>query len=215
MKNERRTLRAALYVRTSTLKQEESIKLQEQRLRYHCKSKLYEVYNVYKDEGLSGATMEIRDDLKRMMNDVEKKRFDVIIVTHLDRFARSTKDLLSLIERINIFGVKLATLDQPIDTTTPEGELFVTMLGAIAEFEKKLILTRLSIGRDNAKEKGKNIHRKRKDIPLKKLEEYLKKGLSANAISKILDVSTPVIIDRATNDLGYKWELYRWVKKDE
>jgi len=150
-----------------------------------------------------------------MMKDVEKRKFDVIIVTHMDRFARSTKDLLVLIEKLNIYKVKFSTIDQPIDTTTPDGEMFITILGAIADFEKKLILTRLSIGRERAKEKGKNLHRKRKDISLKKLEYYLNRGLSCSAISKLLDASTPVIIDRATNELGYEWENYKWVKKND
>ena len=215
MENERSLLKAALYVRTSTTKQEESMKIQEERLRSYCKAKKYDIYDIYKDEGLSGATIEIRKELQRMMNDVEKKKFDVMIVTHMDRFARSTKDLLGLIEKLNMYGVKFSTIDQPIDTTTPDGEMFITILGAIADFEKKLILTRLSIGRENAKEKGKNLHRKRKDVPLKKLEYYLKRGLSCSAISKLLDASTPVIINRATNDLGYEWENYKWIKRNE
>ena len=206
--------KAGIYVRTSTLKQDDSLVIQEEKLRNYCKAKGYEVVGLYKDEGFSGATTEARKELERLMKDAERGEIDIVIVTDLDRFARSTKDLLDLVERLNIYGAKLAALNQPIDTSTMEGELFITILGAIAEFEKKLILRRLSVGRERAKKEGKNIHKRKIDIPLKKIEEYLKKGLSCNAIAKIFNVSVPSIHDRVTKELGYVWVDYRWIKKE-
>jgi DNA invertase Pin-like site-specific DNA recombinase len=80
---------------------------------------------------------------------------DVLMVTRLDRLARSTRDLLNILDAIAKAGAGFKSLgDSWADTTTPHGRLLLTMLGGIAEFERELILARTSDGRARAKARG-------------------------------------------------------------
>jgi DNA invertase Pin-like site-specific DNA recombinase len=83
------------------------------------------------------------------------KAGDVLVVTRLDRLARSTKDLLNILDMIAKGGAGFKSLaDAWADTTMPHGKLMITVLGGLAEFERSLILARTSDGRTRAKAKG-------------------------------------------------------------
>ena len=85
---------------------------------------------------------------------------DVLIVTRLDRLARSTRDLLNIVERISEKGAEFRSLAEVwADTTTPSGRLMLTVLGGIAEFERDLIRSRTAEGRARAKAAGKSLGR--------------------------------------------------------
>ena len=86
---------------------------------------------------------------------------DVLLVTRLDRLARSTRDLLIVLDAVAKAGAGFRSLsDQWADTTTPHGKLMITILGGLAEFERKLILARTSEGRTRAKARGVRFGRK-------------------------------------------------------
>jgi DNA invertase Pin-like site-specific DNA recombinase len=88
---------------------------------------------------------------------------DTLIVTKLDRLARSTRDLLNTLATISDKGATFKSLgDQWADTTTPHGRLMLTVLGGLAEFERHLILARTSDGRERAKARGVRFGRKQK-----------------------------------------------------
>ena len=80
---------------------------------------------------------------------------DQLVITKLDRLGRSTKDLLGLLERLNDLNVQLKVLDQNIDTSTPEGKFFFTIIGAVAEFERSLIVSRTKDGLAAARARGR------------------------------------------------------------
>lgn len=80
---------------------------------------------------------------------------DQLVITKLDRLGRSTKDLLALLERLNEQGVELKVLDQNIDTSTAEGKFFFTIIGAVAEFERSLIVSRTRDGLAAARARGR------------------------------------------------------------
>lgn len=87
---------------------------------------------------------------------------DVLVFTKMDRLARSTRDLLNILEEISKTGAKFRCLDNPmLDTTTPHGALIVQVLGAVAEFERKLIVGRTSEGRQRAMANGVKFGRQR------------------------------------------------------
>ena len=91
-------------------------------------------------EKVSGAQSD-RVELGKLLKTI--KRDDVLIVTRLDRLARSTLDLLSILRRITEVGAKFRSLKDPwADTTTPHGELMVTILAGLATFERHLIKAR-------------------------------------------------------------------------
>jgi DNA invertase Pin-like site-specific DNA recombinase len=88
---------------------------------------------------------------------------DVLLVTKLDRLARSTRDLLNTLAIINEKGASFRSLGDPwADTTTPHGKLMITVLGGLAEFERHLIFARTSEGRQRAMARGTRFGRKPK-----------------------------------------------------
>jgi DNA invertase Pin-like site-specific DNA recombinase len=88
---------------------------------------------------------------------------DVLLVTRLDRLARSTRDLLNVLATVSERGAGFKSLGDPwADTTTPHGRLMVTVLGGLAEFERALIMTRTGEGRARAKARGVRFGRKPK-----------------------------------------------------
>ena len=100
-------------------------------------------YRVFAEK-ISGAAME-RPELKKMLRKVGEG--DVVIVTRLDRLARSTRDLLNILAKLNEKNVGFRSLgDVWADTTTPHGRLMLTLLGGIAEFERELIRMRTAGG---------------------------------------------------------------------
>ncbi len=103
-------------------------------------------------EKISGARSD-RKQLARLVVGLDKG--DVLVVTRLDRLARSTRDLLNLLDTVAIKGADFKSLrDAWADTTTPHGRLMLTVLGGLAEFERELIRTRTGEGRQRAKARG-------------------------------------------------------------
>ena len=92
---------------------------------------------------------------------------DVLIVTRLDRLARSTRDLLNVLDAVAKQGAGFRSLkDAWADTTTPHGRLMLTILGGLAEFERELIRARTGEGRKRAKDRGVRFGRPRKLTPI-------------------------------------------------
>lgn len=86
---------------------------------------------------------------------------DVLVTVKLDRLARSIRDLLRLLDDVKAAGARFRALDDPwCDTTTPQGELILTVMGGLAEFERKLIRQRCEEGIKRAKAKGTRFGRK-------------------------------------------------------
>lgn len=99
-----------------------------------------------------------RPELQRMMEYVRKG--DTVIVESISRFARNTRDLLELVERLTAKGVEFVSKKEAIDTTTPTGKFMLTVFGAVAELEREYILQRQREGIAIAKEQGKYTGRK-------------------------------------------------------
>src|SRR3990172_8131635 len=101
-------MKVALYIRVST--SEQTTLNQEIILKEFCERNNYEIYDIYKDEGISGSKTS-RPDLDRMLQDMRFKKFDSIIVWKLDRLGRSTQHLLQVLEELNNKGVRLICVD--------------------------------------------------------------------------------------------------------
>jgi DNA invertase Pin-like site-specific DNA recombinase len=109
-------------------------------------------------EKVSGAKAENRPELARLLKTLNAG--DVVLVTRLDRLARSVRDLLNILAAISDTGAAFRSLaDAWADTTTAHGRLMVTMLGGIAEFERELIKARTKEGRKRAVARGKRMGR--------------------------------------------------------
>jgi DNA invertase Pin-like site-specific DNA recombinase len=121
---------------------------------------------------------------------------DQLVITKLDRLGRSTKDLLSLLERLDSTGVRLNVIDQNIDTSTAEGKFFFTVIGAVAEFERSLIVSRTKDGLAAARARGRFGGRKPKlsdkqQAEVKRLYENKEKTVSE--IGELFGVSRPTV----------------------
>lgn len=114
------------------------------------------VDEVYIDR-MSGKSTE-RPELKKMMEYV--RQGDTVIVEAISRFARNTRDLLELVERLTAKGVEFVSKKEAIDTTTPTGKFMLTVFGAVAELEREYILQRQQEGIAIAKGQGKYKGRK-------------------------------------------------------
>ena len=104
-----------------------------------------------------------RPELQKMMEYVRKG--DTVIVESISRFARNTRDLLELVERLTAKGVEFVSKKEAIDTTTPTGKFMLTVFGAVAELEREYILQRQREGIAIAREQGRYKGRKSLDIP--------------------------------------------------
>lgn len=117
---------------------------------------------VYREKA-SGAKTD-RPELAKLLRRLESD--DVFVVSRLDRLARSTRDLLNILDTISKAGAKFRSLDDGwADTTTPHGELMITILGGLATFERHLIRARTDEGRKRAKARGVKFGRPRRSSP--------------------------------------------------
>lgn len=128
-------------------------------------------YNIDKpfEEKVSGKNID-RPQLKEMLDYVREG--DTIYVKDFSRLARSTKDLLWIIDELNKKNVKLVSHKEQFDTSSPSGKLMVTMLGAIYEFERANLLERQKDGIAIAKKEGKYKGRKKISKPANWQEVY-------------------------------------------
>lgn len=123
---------------------------------------------------------------------------DTVVVSSFDRLARSTKQLLELAERFDKEGVRLVSMKENLDTSTPQGKLFFTISAAFAEFERSLIQERREEGMAIAQEKGVRFGRPQSDE--EKIEAaislYLDGKLSVSSIAETCGVSRATIYNK-------------------
>jgi len=164
------------YARVSPGGKSESVDAQARQLtRAGCKK-------VFRDVHVSGAKTD-RAQLRRVIDQLEAG--DVLIVTRLDRLARSTRDLLNTLAAITDRKAGFRSLgDTWADTTTSHGRLMVTFLGGIAEFERDLIRARTAEGRERAKARGVKLGRRPKLTPHQR-HEAIKRRASGEPIRDI------------------------------
>lgn len=146
----------AIYLRVST--SDQTTLNQELELVDFCKRNGYVIYKIYKDEGISGAKTS-RPQLDLMLQDMRDKKFEVIIVWKFDRLGRSTQHLLQVLEELKNKKVQLIATSQNIDTDTPMGKFFFTILSGFAEMEREIIRERILLGLERRKKQGKILGR--------------------------------------------------------
>ena len=144
-----------------------------------------------------------RPKLQEMLGFVRKG--DTIYIVSFDRLARSTKDLLSIVEQLESKSVALVSCKENIDSSTPTGKLMLTMIGAIAEFERQNILDRQREGIRLAKQQHKYCGRQKKRIDEKTFklyyEEYMKREITKKNLAIKLNLSRPTL-DRYLKEKG-------------
>ena len=174
------------YVRVSTIEQNEARQIEA--LEKHGIEKWF-------IEKASGKTATDRPELNNMIDFVREG--DVIFIHDFSRLARSTKDLLEIVERLTAKGVHLVSNKENIDTSTPTGKLMLTMIGAIAEFERQNMLDRQAEGIAIAKREGRYKGRKAieidSDLFKAQYERYTRREINKTELAKALKVSRPTL----------------------
>src|SRR2546425_4618036 len=189
-------MRAALYARVSTANNGQDPTMQTRELREYCERRGWRVVGEYVDVGISGAK-EKRPELDRLIADGHKRRFDAVVVWKFDRFARSVSHLLRALETFRSLGIEFVSFSEQLDTTTPAGKMVFTVLGAVAELERSLIVERVKAGLRNARAKGKTLGRPRVAVDAARIASLRAQGLSWATISEKLGVGEGTVRRRA------------------
>jgi DNA invertase Pin-like site-specific DNA recombinase len=145
-------------------------------------------------EKVSGAKTADRPELAKALRRLD--RGDVLVVTRLDRLARSTRDLLNILAAIGERGADFKSLkDTWADTTTPHGRLMLTVLGGLAEFERELIRARTGEGRKRAQDRGVRFGRPCKLTPYQREEaiQRLKAGETQTDVARTYNLSISTV----------------------
>jgi DNA invertase Pin-like site-specific DNA recombinase len=153
--------RAAVYVRVSTVDRNQDPETQLRPLREYADRRGFIVADEYIDR--ASGRGDDRLNFQKLLEAVRRRKVDLVLVWRYDRFARSTRSLINALAEFNSLGVDFISLQEGIDTTTPQGKLVFTIMAGLAEFESSLIGDRVRAGMARARADGKHIGRARLD----------------------------------------------------
>lgn len=152
----RQGTRTALYLRVSTAEQKPD--LQQDGLQAYAGRTGLDVVQSYCDVAVSGRR-EGRPQLSLLMAAARRREVDCVLVWKFDRFARSTRHLLSALEEFDHLGVRFVSVQDQVDTSSPMGRAMFTIIGAMAELESALISERVTAGMRAAEARGRHLGR--------------------------------------------------------
>ncbi len=167
--------------------------MQTRELREYCERRGWQVAAEYVDVGISG-TKEKRPELDRLLADAHRRRFDAVIVWKFDRFARSVSHLIRALETFQALGIEFVSLTEGVDTSTPAGKMVFTVLGAVAELERSLIVERVKAGLRNARAKGKRLGRPRVAVDRVKVAALRAQGHGWKRIAREMKIGVSTVL---------------------
>ncbi|MFD9627697.1 recombinase family protein [Peribacillus muralis] len=140
-------MRVAVYARVSTdeqFREGYSIDSQKENILNFVKSQAWEVYDFYVEEGVSAKNLK-RPSIQRLIHDAIERKFDVVVFYKLDRLVRSVSDLDSLLQLFDDNKIAIRSVTEPFDTTTAIGRFLITLVAAIAQWERETISERVVV----------------------------------------------------------------------
>jgi len=179
-------MKVAIYCRVST--KDQNIQMQLDLCRELCKRGKHEIYEEYIDIGESGKK-ESRPAFDEMLKAMRRYKFHAICVYKIDRIGRSLPHLINLFEEFTAKSVHFMSATQNIDSSTPEGKMFLRLIMILAEFEREMTVARVNSGIARARREGKTLGRPRKSINYFKVLKLRSDGLSLRNIASELNVS--------------------------
>jgi DNA invertase Pin-like site-specific DNA recombinase len=186
-------MRVAIYARVSTANNGQDPTMQTRELREYAERRGWTIAGEYVDSGVSG-TKEKREALDRLVGDAHRRKFDVVAVWKFDRFARSVSHLLRALDTFRVLGIEFVSLSESLDTATPAGRMVFTVLGAVAELERSLIVERVKAGLRNAKAKGKRLGRPRVIVDARRIAILRTQGLGWKKIARQLGCGVSTVL---------------------
>ena len=183
--------KAVLYGRTSTL--EQHLESQFIQLRDIAAQRGLELSGVYSDFGNLGSKAK-RPGINALLRDARRGKFSVILIDAFDKLARSTRNFLEVVDELDTLGIELIFTREAVDTATPSGRIFVTMLRYLAQLEKSLIRERIKAGMRRRKLEGLPVDRQRLDVNHAPLVHDRLAGMSLTQVAKRYDVSRASVV---------------------
>jgi len=183
--------RVALYARVSTPDQHVENQLLD--LRKLAAQRGFEVRREYCDQGISGSKAR-RPGLDAMLADARRGEFSVLMVAAFDRVARSTKNFLEIVDELHDLEIEFISAREAIDTSTPMGKMFVTLIGSIAELEKSILVERIRAGMRRARMEGQRLGRAPLDIDHDALVQDRLAGMSLTKVAKKYGISRASVV---------------------
>jgi len=180
--------RVGMYARVSTTDKGQDPEVQLLALRQVAEQRGWLVVDEYVDAGISGSKGS-RPALDRLMTDARAGRIDVVAVARFDRFARSTRHLLSALEEFRLLNVDFLSLSESVDTSTPIGRMVFTVVAAVAELEQEILRERVHAGLRRAREQGKHLGRPKVELDLRPALAMFRQGHGLKATARALGVS--------------------------
>ena len=173
--------KAAIYVRVSTPDQHVESQLYD--LRELAAQRGVEVVHEYEDRGVCGKKAR-RPGLDALMADARRKKFSVVLVAAFDRIARSTRNFLQIIDELDSLEIEFISRREGVATGDAMGRLFVTIISAIAELERSLVVERVKSGMRRARLEGRQIGRARLDVDRQQVVLDRRSGMSLTQVAK-------------------------------
>jgi DNA invertase Pin-like site-specific DNA recombinase len=189
--------RAVLYCRVSTGDQHLETQLLD--LREMAKQRGYEIVLEYSDI-ISGSKAK-RHGLDQLLADARRHCFDIVLVAAFDRIARNVRHFLDLLDELNQLGIEFVSKRENIDTSGPLGRAMLTIVGAISELERSLIVERVRAGMRRAKLEGRRIGRAPLDIHRAQVVADRRSEMSLTTVAKKYHVSRATVC-RLVNEFG-------------
>ena len=183
-------MKVAFYARVSTDGQDPEVQLQP--MRAHAAQRGWEIVEEFVDRGFSGAK-ERRPALDRLMKAAWTGQFQAVLVFRFDRFARSTKHLISGLEKFRSLNINFISLQEQFDTSTPIGQAMFSIIGAMAQLERDIIRERVKAGLDHARTKGVRLGRPVASAKPDEVLDLKQQGLSVPEIAQRLRCSRSTV----------------------
>jgi DNA invertase Pin-like site-specific DNA recombinase len=181
----------ALYARVSTLNGQDP-EVQLAPLRAHVAQRGWEIAAEYVDVGWSGSK-DRRPSLDKMMKDAWAGKFQAVLVWRFDRFARSTKHLITALETFRSVNVSFVSLQEQFDLSSPIGAAMFTIIGAMGQLERDLVIERVRAGLAQARARGVKLGPKFASLDMAKVEALMAGGLSIRAAARAIGASPETV----------------------
>lgn len=183
--------RAAIYARVSTVAGQ-SPQMQLDVLREYAARRGLAVVEEFVDHGVSGAR-DHRPELDRLMVGARRRAFDVVLVYRFDRFARGVRHLVTALDEFQALGVEFVSYSESLDTSTPMGRAMFSIVAALCELERDIIVERSVEGQRRARARGTHIGRPRRDVDEARVLWLRAEGVSLRGIARAVAASRSVV----------------------
>ncbi len=183
--------KVAIYARISTADKWQDLETQLIPLREYITHRGWIYYKEYTD--IMSWAKDNRPWFIELMNDAQKRKFDVVLTFRFDRCSRSSKHLINTLETLRALGIDFVSYQEAIDTSTPAWQMMFTIISAFAQFERNIIQERVKTWLYRAKQQGRHIWRPKQEVDSDTIQDLKNQWLSIRQIAKQLNLSKSVV----------------------